>query len=206
MNSIRLGTDFDNTIVSYEHVFPRATKALGIDVPDEIEGKPELRRFLRGLPDGEILWQKVQAEVYGRRMCEAEMETGFREAMQRCRAEGVPVVVVSHKTRFAAQDPDTDLHKASLQWMESNHFFNPDGLGFGRQDVYFEPTRKEKVRRIGSLGCTHFVDDLPEVFLNSDFPEGVARILYGQGMERNADIDPASDWSEIASILFGCRV
>jgi hypothetical protein len=43
--------------------------------------------------------------------------------------------------------------------------------------VYFEGTRTEKIARIVALGCTHFIDDLEEVFDDPAFPSGVERLL-----------------------------
>jgi len=50
------------------------------------------------------------------------------------------------------------------------------GLDFG--DVYFELTKADKLRRIEQLGCTYFIDDLPEFLTDPQFPAAVQRILF----------------------------
>lgn len=197
-----LGTDFDNTIVSYDHLFRSATEATGVEVPGNVNEKAGLRSFLRSRPGGEILWQKVQAEVYGRRMEDARMLAGFRETVMDCRRRNVQIFVISHKTRYAEQDQTLNLRSAALGWMEEQGFFDSHGLGFNREDIFFEATRQEKVSRLGELGCTHFIDDLPEVLSDPDFPKGVARILYS-GVETNFDGKRVSSWSEVSALLFG---
>ncbi|MEO8039521.1 MAG: haloacid dehalogenase-like hydrolase, partial [Betaproteobacteria bacterium] len=52
--------------------------------------------------------------------------------------------------------------------------------------VFFELTKGEKLARIGTLGCTHFIDDLPEILLASGFPPGTARILFDPDMHHEA--------------------
>jgi hypothetical protein len=89
------------------------------------------------------------------------------------------VRIVSHKTEYATYDETrTNLRTAALEWMAAHRFFEPDGLDLTCDSVYFESTRADKIARIGRIGCSHFVDDLEEVFLEPAFPAGVHKILY----------------------------
>jgi hypothetical protein len=124
----------------------------------------------------------LQAAVYGAHMADANLIDGAREFLLACRRNGVELAVVSHKTRYAAADPDgIDLHEVSLAWMADRGFFDADGIALSPDSVYFEPTRECKCRRIAALGCGHFVDDLEEVFHDPAFPGGVNRILLDLG-------------------------
>ena len=60
--------------------------------------------------------------------------------------------------------------------MVAQGFFNR--LGLAEDRVFFEDTREAKVGRIGDARCTHFIDDLEEVFLTPGFPDDVRRILF----------------------------
>ena len=51
----------------------------------------------------------------------------------------------------------------------------PDAIP--ESNVYFESTRAEKIERIIALSCTHFIDDLEEVFDDPAFPSNVERLL-----------------------------
>jgi hypothetical protein len=175
----KIGIDFDNTIVSYDALMRRVAVDRGLI--DEAEGrtKRDVRDRIRQLPDGDVEWQKLQALVYGPLMRDAQPITGVEEFIRRCRHAGIPVFIVSHKTEYAGYDETrTNLRTAALEWMTMHHFFEPDGLDLGRDNVYFESTRTDKIDRIRRIGCSHFIDDLEEVFLEPSFPADVQKILY----------------------------
>ncbi len=174
-----VGIDFDNTIVSYDELMYRVAVDRGLI--DEAEGrtKQDVRDRIRRLPDGDIEWQKLQALVYGPMMRAAQPIAGVEEFIRRCRNAGIPVFIVSHKTEYAGYDETrTNLRTAALEWMTAHQFFESGGLDLGRGNVYFESTRTDKIDRIKRIGCSHFIDDLEEVFLEPSFPAGVEKILY----------------------------
>jgi hypothetical protein len=174
-----VGLDFDNTIVTYDTLIHQTALKLGLIDPGTETSKRAVRDHIRRMPVGDIGWQKVQALVYGPLMDAAQLIDGVDVFIRRCRAAGLPVFIVSHKTPYAGQDETgTNLREAALRWMESRGFFDPASLGFSRDHVFFASTREEKVARIRDLGCTLFVDDLEEVFLEPSFPPGVTKILF----------------------------
>jgi hypothetical protein len=173
-----VGIDFDNTIVSYDRLMRDIAAEWGVVAPDSTMRKREIRDTMRARPNGEHLWQQLQADAYGRRLPEAVMADGVREFLLECRQRAVRVHIVSHKTQFAAAGRDVNLRDAATRWLEMQGVFGQDGLGVERDDVHFESTRAEKAARIQALGVSHFIDDLEEVFAEPGFPEGVERILY----------------------------
>jgi len=178
-NPMRIGIDLDNTIVGYDRLFRDIAAAKGW-LPERFEGsKKQLRDQLRLLPDGESKWMWLQAEAYGPRMREADLIEGVDAFLRHCRNAAIPVSIISHKTRFAAADPDgTDLRQAALAWLEQKGVFAAEGCGVPRNRVFFEDTRAAKCRRIASERCTHFIDDLEEVFLDPSYPRHVAGYLF----------------------------
>jgi hypothetical protein len=180
---LRIGIDFDNTVVRYDEVFlavARERKLLG---PTFSGNKQAVRDAIRRLPDGEIAWQRLQGHVYGNGIAKAAMFEGVDAFLRRCRAGRHRVFIVSHKTEFGHADPDrVNLREAALGWMEAHGFFAPDVYGIGRGNVFFEATRREKLQRIAALTCTYFIDDLEEVLTDPAFPAGVNRILFGAGV------------------------
>ena len=196
-----LGTDFDNTVVDYEHVFPLVARDLGVEVPTGME-KKSLRDFVRTLSGGEVLWQKIQAAVYGDQMCEARLINGFSALVRSCQEKGIPLYIVSHKTRYAVQKPTEDLRAYALEWMENRGFFSKDRLGLSPDDVFFEDTREKKVDRIRSLGCTHFVDDMQEVLLDENFPPYAEGIWFTRSEDVGIKLKRAASWGEIDRLLF----
>src|SRR5262245_46555401 len=115
---MRIGVDFDNTLVCYDRAFATVGKEARLLPADFAGGKDAAkRRLLRERPDG-YLWEKLQGLVYGQRIDHAELYEGAAEFFRRCRGEaGWQVYVVSHKTVLAHHDPaKTDLRARALAW------------------------------------------------------------------------------------------
>src|SRR4029077_5907849 len=125
---------------------------------------------------------------------------GVDAFLRGCRAAGHQVFIVSHKTEFGHHDPDrVDLRAAALGWMEAHGFFATDAYGIPRQNVFFEATRSDKLRRIAALACDCFIDDLEEVLADPDFPPGVDRILLGGGPSPH--FATCANWQQISETL-----
>ncbi len=203
MTGMVIGVDFDNTIVCYDELFHRIALERGL-VPSELEPrKNEVRDFLRRA-GREQDWTELQGYVYGARMAEARPFPGVLEFFGRSRKEGLPVYIVSHKTRAPVLGPGYDLHQAARDWLAAQGFFDPARLGFSPDRVFFGGTRQEKIGLIRTLGCTHFIDDLEETFDEATFPAGVEKILFG--CRRQSPILPgvrmARDWPHISNYVF----
>jgi hypothetical protein len=203
-SGLRIGIDFDNTIITYDEVFSAVAKCRGL-VDAEFSGRKQaLRNKIRLLPAGELLWQSLQGHVYGKGISEARMIAGVDAFLRRCRAEGCAVAIVSHKTEFGQHDPDhVDLRKAALDWMAANGLFGGD-LAIPAENVYFEGSREEKLARIEALRLTHFIDDLEEVLTHPAFPPNVKRILFaGEESPAAAPYTSCSAWRDIEAQIFG---
>jgi hypothetical protein len=132
---------------------------------------------------------------------------GFRAFLQTALENGVPLFVVSHKSEFAAAAPDgTNLRDAARAWMTRAGLIGSGGIDEG--SVFFEGTRGEKIARIVSLQCSHFIDDLREVFDEPAFPSNVGRLLFAPGCARRPTGPFAvfGDWDAITRELFGALV
>jgi hypothetical protein len=203
-SNLRIGIDFDNTIVTYDEVFCLAAKRLGLIDSGFFGSKQSVRDAIRLLPDGEMTWQRLQGHVYGKGIADAKLVMGVEAFLRRCRAEDVSVSVVSHKTEFGHFDPDRiNLRTAALEWMarqgllDGEHGIRPD-------NIYFEGTRDEKINRIATLSLTHFIDDLEEVLTDPSFPPKVARILYAESAQIDRDtFVRCSSWRDIERQVFG---
>lgn len=172
-----IGVDFDNTIVCYDELFYETARKVGL-VSESVErSKTAVRAHVRSRHSDEK-WALLQSEVYGARLFDAPPYPGVVEFFQCCRDRSIPVCVVSHKSRFPAAGDSHDFHRSALEWLEEYGFFSASGNLVPRDHVYFTATREEKIRQIVQLGCTHFVDDLPEVFCEAGFPNDVKKILF----------------------------
>lgn len=204
-----VGVDFDNTLVTYDHLMHAAAIHRGLIDANVRPNKREVRDAVRRLPDGNVEWQKLQALAYGPKLGKATLIEGVQPFFKLCKQNQVDVYVISHKTQYANFDPTkTNLREAALTWMRRNRFFEADGLDMSVEDVYFEPTRQGKLQRIRSLGCTHFIDDLEETFLEDSFPANVGKILFSDGPMNPPlpEIKVASNWLEITDYIFGTLI
>jgi len=202
---VLIGIDLDNTIACYDEGFLTLAREMGLLAEDFRGGKKAVRDAVRSGPGGDIAWQQLQARIYGRDIARARVADGLDVLLERARARNIPIAVISHKTQFSPFDPDTDLRLAARNWMEANGLFDPAGMGIVPERVYFEGTREDKIRRIRSVGCTHFIDDLDEVFNEPGFPGHVRSYLYAAGYEEmpQGPFRPFRSHREIADHLLG---
>jgi hypothetical protein len=200
-----IGTDFDNTLVNYDVLFRREAIDRGFFAANSKDGKKSIRDKVRQSPGGDGAWQRLQAVIYGKKVGEAPAMPGARDFFRRCAREGVAIYVISHKTEFAELDGvSVDLRAAAFQWLIANCFFDVDGYQMKEADVFFEPTRAAKLARIGQLGCTHFIDDLEETFLDGSFPSGVKKLLFDLCGEntRRLGVQVVRGWRDLDHYFF----
>ena len=170
-----LGLDFDNTLICYDEVFYQVAREKSL-IPDVISrDKISVRRYLRET-GREDEWTKLQGEVYGPRIDEATIFDGALEAISALMHAGVHVCLVSHKTRTPYLGEAYDLHASATAWLERHKFFSDDGMNWVSDQVFFETTKEMKIARILGQGCTHFLDDLPEIL--HMLPDEVGRIQF----------------------------
>lgn len=173
---MRIGIDFDNTIVSYDALFHKVALEQGLVPPETPPSKVAVRDHLRQIGQ-EDRWTEMQGYVYGVRMVEALAYAGAVDFMRRASAAGHSIAIVSHKTRHPFLGPPYDLHAAAIGWIEC-HLLCDAKIQLSRDCVFFELTKQEKLGRIAACGCDAFIDDLPEILLAADFPPGSKRVLF----------------------------
>jgi hypothetical protein len=200
---MRIGVDFDNTLADYDALFVALAVEEGLLSAPVVGGKRAVRDAVRQSVDGEFAWRRLQALAYGPRMGQAVLMPGAGEFLAACAHQGLDVTIISHKSRRAADASVTDdLRDAAMGWMQAQGFF--DRFGLSEDRVFFEDTRESKVGRIGGVRCTHFIDDLEEVFLTPGFPEDVRRILFDRDgvPTRQLPFETFRTWEEIADACF----
>ena len=195
-----LGLDFDNTLISYDRLFHQiALEREWIPADLAIE-KVAVRNHLRAI-GREDDWTLLQGIVYGSRILEAEPYDGMVDTLAQLRMSGVPMRIVSHKTRTPYLGEPCDLHAAARSWLTQQGFHREDGLGWREDQVFFELTKQDKAARIDALGCTHYVDDLPEIL--EMLPAHMTRILFAPNgaQEVPADWVVMQSWDQLPGLL-----
>ncbi len=193
---MRVGLDFDNTIVSYDSLFHKVALEGGWISADVPVSKVSVRDHLRRIGKEEV-WTEMQGYVYGGRMAEAEAFPGVTAFLLWTRANSIPVSIVSHKTRHPFLGHKYDLHEAARNWIDQC-LHDADGPFVKPERVFFELTKEDKVRRIGDEGCSLYVDDLPEILLAPGFPTATSPLLFDpDGHHNDSTLPRAANWGEV---------
>ncbi len=175
--SLVIGIDFDNTIVCYDEVFHLVACEKKI-IPHTLDKNKEcVRNYLR--QEGrESEWTELQGYVYGTRMRDASAYPGVIDFLKCAIAKGVLLYIISHKTLYPYRGPQYNLHNAAYDWLEYNNIFNENHVGLKPEFVFFEQAIEDKLKKINNKQCSYFIDDLPELFSRTDFPNNAKKILF----------------------------
>ena len=201
---MKIGIDFDNTIVSYDSLFYEVARDQNLIPADVHPRKAAVREYLIAA-DREDQWTLMQGLVYGDRMGEASLYDGVVTFLARAKELGHECAIISHKTRHPYMGPEYDLHLAAKDWINHNLIIEGN-LAVKPSNIFFELTQQEKLDRIQSFGCDLFIDDLMEILFSAGFPDGVGRVLFAPG-NRNFTDEPqglqlqAGSWHEIITYL-----
>ena len=198
---LKIGIDFDNTIVLYDHLFHKLAYEKNLITAEIPKNKKIIRDHIRLLPNGEERWIVLQATIYGLRMSEAIIAEGFEAFFDWAIKHKHQVYIISHKTQYPSLGPQTDLHLVALAWMEDQGFFNKDEFALSRENVFFEPTLFNKLKCIAKRDCTHFIDDLEEVLTHRDFPNTVDPIHFTKFSTEESTIMNYSNWHDILAMF-----
>ena len=148
---IKLGLDFDNTLITYDEIFYKIARERNLIGKDLAPQKNVIRDFLRK-NDLEDQFTLLQAEVYGKRIIEAEPAENLVENLLNLKQlKNIEFFIISHKTKKPIKGPAYDMHKAAKNWLYENKFFESKGLNFKKENIFFEETKLSKIKRIQSI-------------------------------------------------------
>lgn len=190
-----LGIDFDNTIVCYDEVFYSVALEKSLISKSISKSKESVKKYFID-NEQEHLWTELQGYVYGMRMNEASVYPGAIEFISKVIRKGWDVCIISHKTLYPYAGPKYDLHKAAKAWLNDKGFYNRESMGLNPESVFFEASISEKLNKIRQMKCNHFIDDLPELLQNKDFPAEVNKILFHPKQ---------NTWKDISNYLLGAK-
>lgn len=189
---MRIGLDFDNTLICYDPVFSALARARGWAAG---RGSKRLIKERLLKEDGnDLRWQALQAEAYGRTIMSAKPFPGAVEFLRRAREEGHELFIVSHKSEASHFDPSVRLRLWAKRWIAKH-------LRVAPSRCYFESTRAAKVKRIAELKLDLFVDDLEEVLAHPAFPATTAALRFDPAAPQAAARARVRSWRELSQRL-----
>ena len=197
-----IGVDFDNTIVSYDRLFHTIATQQKL-IPDDLAvNKIVIRDYLRAAGK-EDQWTAMQGEAYGRRILESSIFPGVKDFFHKAIEIGHTISIISHKTKSPIAGPQYDLHTAALQLIQKVDLFGTDAIP---ETIFFELTKSLKIARIKAQQCELFIDDLPEVLNDEEFPGETKKILFAPSnahanIELSSSIKVVSSWADLMYLL-----
>lgn len=195
-----IGIDFDNTIVCYDRLFHALALERGLIPSDLPQTKTAVRDHLRA-QGREAEWTELQGFAYGSEIGRAELFPGVLETLRELRRRGIETIIISHKT-YWSEDRKHQLRDAAHGFLRRHGFGEPD-VGISELRVMFSRKREHKLSTIRTVGCTHFIDDLPEFLDEAAFPKHVKKILFDphRVCVEAPDRVAVSSWSQIPNLL-----
>ncbi|MEM8495093.1 MAG: hypothetical protein AAF663_06855 [Planctomycetota bacterium] len=198
-----VGLDFDNTIACYDGLFHALSLEAGL-IPESLpRNKTAVRDFLR-IHGKEDAWTELQGIGYGPRITDASPFPGAVDTIANLTGAGIETHIVSHKTKTPYRGEPHDLHAAARAFL-NHHGVSPQLIP--EQRVHLCLTKDDKLARIAELGCTHFLDDLPEFLAEGAFPESAQAILFDPAERHtpNQVVDRVTSWAAFGERLNEAR-
>jgi len=192
----RFGFDLDNTLIDYSNAVEEYCRINSLNLCSNIL---MLRDELRKNCTSDHVWQLAQAWLYTEGLKYAQLGVGALNLCNYLYDEGYQLYIVSHKTSHTPNHSGRiALHKVANNWIISSpiaKFFRE------KWQIYFEPTRILKVKRIKDLGLNYFVDDLEVVFNSPDFPVNTKNFLISTDVLQNSKFTCVRDFNSIREVL-----
>ena len=192
----RFGFDLDNTLIDYSGAVKEYCRIKSLNLCSDVV---MLRAELGKNRTSDHEWQLAQAWLYTEGLKFAQIGEGALNLCNYLNDEGYQLYIVSHKTSHTPNHCGRiALHQVANNWISSSpiaEFFNEE------QQIYFEPTRISKIRRIQDLCLNYFVDDLEVVFNSPDFPINTKNFLISTGELQNSKFTCVRNFNSIREIL-----
>tara|TARA_B100001063_G_scaffold227750_1_gene238525 strand:- start:21 stop:632 length:612 start_codon:yes stop_codon:yes gene_type:complete len=175
---IKIGIDFDNTIVNYEDSFHE--EAVKRKIFTKNQRKKNSKEILKNKlisKNKEEEWTTIQGIVYGKKMLRAKpYKNSINFINKFCDKKNFELFIVSHKTLYPIIGEKINLHKISKNWIKKKKIFKNKKIGWIKKHVFFLKTKEEKIKKIVQLKCDYFIDDLEEIL--KKLPKKIKKIHF----------------------------
>ena len=162
---IKIGIDFDNTIVNYDNSFYQEgikRKIFNINTPKK-NSKNRLKKKLISI-NKEHEWTKIQGLVYGKNFDKAKPYKGSVKFINNfCKKKKFQLFIITNKTLYPIIGEKINLHNKSKKWIFKNNIFKGKNKKWIKKHVFFLKSKNEKIKKIIKLKCNYFIDDLTEI-------------------------------------------
>jgi hypothetical protein len=192
---MKIGIDFDNTIINYEDVFFKTAVDYGYINQDAFQGsntkKNDVKTYLINL-NREDDWTRIQGLVYGEAIELAKPYCNLNLFLDFLLKNNHQFFIVSHKTKYPFIGKKVDLHQSAKKWI------NIHLKKYFSDNFYFEETIEKKIDRINKLKPDFFIDDLEKILLHKKLSKKINKILFSnQKITKNSFLMVTNEWIEV---------
>lgn len=197
---MRIGIDFDNTIVNYHNLFHEIALKEGLIDRKVGKSKVEVRDHLNSLKKVDE-FTALQGKIYGKYIILAKVFDGFSECLNALSAKNYELFIISHKSQFPLLGEQNDLHVAAKNFLEKNKLLGRDKIPY--ENVYFLETLNLKIQTAIRLNLDLFIDDLLDVVTNDRLTSNTNTIWFNPLRETipKPGIDFFTNWSDLCKRL-----
>ena len=189
---MRIGIDFDNTIINYHSVFHTLACEFSYISADTPIKKEQVKQAIIAHYGNDLHWQKLQSIAYGKAIFQAEAFKGVLVALESLKAQGHELFIVSHKSVTSHYDPTVHLREYALDWLIKKLIVNETLIH--ESSLFFLDNLEDKISTITSLELDIFIDDLDLVVLHPNFPKNTIPIGFGEDVSSKAE--RCHDWQQ----------
>ena len=202
---MKIGIDFDNTIVDYTDVFYEVAVELGWLSTATGKSKTQVKQYFINANE-EKKWTELQGIVYGREIGRSKPYMDCVKILKKLKLAGHDLVIISHKTAYPVLNHTelevTNLQDAAKNWLHENNIVGPAGF-VELTKIFFNETKSMKIQCIVEQQCDLFIDDLEDIFSNIQFPKSTNKILFDPRFISLGNFDGfiINNWNQLPTIL-----
>jgi 5'(3')-deoxyribonucleotidase len=192
---MRVGFDFDNTIVDYSPVFHKIAQNL---ISDKFYDDPKIavKNYFELQLRQPGSWKEIQSKVYCEQINDIKPSSLFLTLIEWLIKNNHEFFIISHKTEtIKVGENRFNLREPATNWIEKNLPF------FQKENIFFESSAVSKIKRIHSLKLDFFIDDLLSILNHRQFPNKTHKILFNQFDNSQKKFIQVKNWDEVGKIL-----
>ena len=195
-----IGIDFDNTIINYDEVFYQfALKSNLINSSTPKQKVYIKNKIIKNF--SEKKWTQLQGKVYSKGIFMASIFDDCLNTMHKLDKNGHKIIIISHKTKYPVLGEKFNLHINTKIWIKKNILEKKNFKNFSINDVHFNQTQNQKIKKILDKNCDIFIDDLEKVLFK--LPENIFKIIFVKRytFKKNVNLIHIGNWKTIFSTI-----
>tara|TARA_B100001250_G_C19764080_1_gene773856 strand:- start:25 stop:1509 length:1485 start_codon:yes stop_codon:yes gene_type:complete len=187
-----VGIDLDNTIINYENSFKKIANSENIKIIQKFS-KDYIKKKIK--EKSNAAWTIIQGKIYGEKILEANLFKDFKKFLNFAQKNKIKLVIISHRTKYPIKGKKKNLHLCAKKFIDKNIGKKKFKI---KKNLFFEINLNNKINRIKNNDCDYFIDDLPKVLNNKNFPKSTEGLLFNS---KNKNLRSFNSWKNIINFF-----